>query len=48
MLNGLEVQNSLQGTLNPNKAGILPDYWENNVLADYSLGFEFSNFEQNL
>ena len=45
MMSGLEVQNSLQGAINPNRAGILPDYWDNNVLANYTLGFEFLNFE---
>lgn len=47
-MSGLEIQNANQGNLEPDKAGIQPDYWDNNVLANYTLGFEFSNFEQNL
>jgi hypothetical protein len=45
---GISVGNTLPGVISSDTAGITPDYWENNVLANYTLAFSPNNFEQNL
>jgi len=44
----LEVLNSIMGQLDKKTAGVRPDYWENNFLTNYTIGFSFKNYEQNL
>ena len=34
--------------MDPAQAGVTPDYWENSILANYTVVFAFLNFEQNL
>tara|TARA_B110000285_G_scaffold224122_1_gene280526 strand:- start:349 stop:531 length:183 start_codon:yes stop_codon:yes gene_type:complete len=45
---GISVGNTLPGAISSGTAGVAPDYWENNVLANYTLAFSPNNFEQNL
>ena len=44
----LEVLNRIMGQMDPEKAGVTPDYWENSIIANYTVGFSFKNYEQNL
>lgn len=42
---GAKVGNNETGIIDPASAGVTPDYWENNVLANYTLAFTPNNFE---
>jgi hypothetical protein len=42
---GATVGNTETGYIDPATAGVTPDYWENNVLANYTLAFTPNNFE---
>lgn len=42
---GIQVGNTLPGIIDTGLAGVTPDYWENNVLANYTITFSPNNFE---
>ena len=42
---GVSVGNTETGFIDPSTAGVTPDYWENHVLANYTLAFSPNNFE---
>jgi hypothetical protein len=48
LVQGLVVQNTELGYFNETFSGITPDYWDSNVLANYTFSFQPNNFEQNM
>ena len=41
----LSVFNTETAYINPATSGVNPDYWENYILANYTIAWSFLNFE---